>query len=519
MRGHRAGAPHLGAGAIAALLCVLTLACVGWPAVGVAFKVFAARETVGSHHAIPAWNLLATTAGWAVGIGALATILAWPAGWWLRERGWGGLPLLCVSLLLPAYLAYSGYGLLRAPRSWLGDLVEESARDWPGLPVLVDRAIAVLAMSLWAWPIAAVVLATGLRRLDQGALEALRLERTGYFGRLWQRVRMTRGTLAMAGAAVAVVMLGSAVPLHLAQAPTYSMRIWYDLTLAPGSAAVWVSAWPLLAVAAAGGWWVSAAVVRGDGGGLFHPARRRRQSVWVWGLLALSVGVPGAMFAFKLRSWASIGEFFTISGEALAASAGLAAVVAVVACSITGAVWLGLSGEGGARRTVTAWCVRAFFVAGFTPGVLVGLAVAHAAASVPGMSESAVMVVVAHVARFGCIPALVGCWLAAAEPRELRDVRRTEGATGLFAWLGGQLPVHMGAVAAAGLVCGAMSLHEIEAAVVIQPPGSTSLAQEILGYLHYLRMEELSAAAVVLVGIGLAAALLVRAATAAGGER
>ena len=46
-------------------------------------------------------------------------------------------------------------------------------------------------------------------------------------------------------------MIGSAVPLHLAQVETFAILIWRDLNLTTEPARVWVRAWPLLLVAIA----------------------------------------------------------------------------------------------------------------------------------------------------------------------------------------------------------------------------------------------------------------------------
>ena len=59
-----------------------------------------------------------------------------------------------------------------------------------------------------------------------------------------------------------------------------------------------------------------------------------------------------------------------------------------------------------------------------------------------------------------------------------------------------------------GVAAAALSLHEIEASVIVQPPGRESLAQTLLGFLHFSRMEDLSAAAINLVGLGLVGAVL-----------
>src|SRR5690606_38286480 len=66
-------------------------------------------------------HLLGLTLGVAGIIALLATTIALPAAW--ATRTWRGpaLVALLVPMLLPSYLAYSGWGLLRAPGTALGD--------------------------------------------------------------------------------------------------------------------------------------------------------------------------------------------------------------------------------------------------------------------------------------------------------------------------------------------------------------------------------------------------------------
>jgi ABC-type spermidine/putrescine transport system permease subunit II len=60
-----------------------------------------------------------------------------------------------------------------------------------------------------------------------------------------------------------------------------------------------------------------------------------------------------------------------------------------------------------------------------------------------------------------------------------------------------------GAVIGIGLAAAALSLHEIESTVFVQPPGPTSLAQYVLDKLHYNRNEDLCAASANLFLVGL----------------
>jgi hypothetical protein len=56
-------------------------------------------------------------------------------------------------------------------------------------------------------------------------------------------------------------------------------------------------------------------------------------------------------------------------------------------------------------------------------------------------------------------------------------------------------------VVAVGVLGGALSVHEIEASVVVSPVYVQSLAQAMLGYLHFARMEELSVGSLLLLGV------------------
>jgi hypothetical protein len=148
--------------------------------------------------------------------------------------------------------------------------------------------------------------------------------------------------------------------------------------------------------------------------------------------------------------------------------------------------------------------------------VLVGSAVSAAWAGVPPVRDGLAIVVLAHLARFCVIPALVACWVVATEPVELRMLLRQEP-RGFAPWFRAVAARRWPAFAGAGLAVGALSLHEIESAVMVVPPGPGNLPQQILEYLHFWRREEMSAAGVILLGLGLVSAVGASALLAWGG--
>ena len=501
-----------GARAVAWGLGALTAAVVGWPAAAIAWRVGGAlaRGEVRGGMWVPSGALLASTGVWALGIGVVATVLGWPAAWWIGRRGWGVAPLALTPLLLPNYLAYAGYGLLRAPGTAVGDWIEWAATNGAAwMPIFAGRVVAVAGLGLWASPLAAVALGAAFRGVDGGVLDALRMEGMGRARRGAFVAWMCRGGVMGAVGVVALVMLGSAVPLQLAQAPAYAIVVWLELTLAPGSAGVWVSAWPLLAVAVLAGWWLARRAAACERGAEGEDERSARLAgVGAAGVWALAVVLPLGLFVMSVHDWRSVARFWSLWEEAISASAWVAAAVGAASAGLVVATWIAASGRHG---WTAAWCLRAWLAAALTPGVLVGTAVAgawEASATTRAWMETPWVLVAAHLARFGGVAVLAGVLLARIERPEARRLRALDGAVGVRGWWWACAPVHGGVIAGVGVAAAALSLHEIEASVILQPPGQESLARTLLGFLHFSRMEDLSAAAINLVGVGLVGAVV-----------
>ena len=149
-------------------------------------------------------------------IAMLATVLGWCLAGPLARGGWrAGLMLL--PTLVPVYLAYAGWGQLRAPGTWLGDhLLTLSSAGHHEWVAFTGKAFAVLGLALWAAPIAGLVLAAGVRRRGRAFEESLALDNAGWRARFVERLRFHRFDALGALALVWAVMIGSAVPLHVA---------------------------------------------------------------------------------------------------------------------------------------------------------------------------------------------------------------------------------------------------------------------------------------------------------------
>jgi len=437
-------------------------------------------------------------------VGVLAAGLALPAALWARRSPLGASALLLTPMLLPSSLVYASWGLLRAPGTGLGDWLARG-------PVWALRAAswtqAIGGLALWSWPLAAIAIIIGSRAIEQERFDWLRLACATRTGRALATLRTLAPSILAGAGLVGLVTLGSAVPLHVAQVETYAIALWRMLDETGGSAAVWASATPLLVIAAVGGWLIAGRLSRLD---LTSAPRREaeRPGAWtigaacvVWGLSALA---PLALLASSLRSWSSVARFVRDAGEAMASSAQVGLAVGVMG------VALGALMSAGRRRSASGVCLWVWIALGLAPGVLLGASLLRAG-SAPGlgwMAETRGGVALAHLGRFGFVAVVAAHLARRAEPGELEDLRRLEAGGGLRAWLGTRAMAQAPALLAAGAGMFLLSLHEIESAVTLTPPGSDNLPRFLLNLLHYNRQEELTAGMLVVAGGGLAVALM-----------
>jgi hypothetical protein len=330
-----------------------------------------------------------------------------------------------------------------------------------------------------------------------------------------------------------LVMMGSAVPLHLAQVPTLSLAAWQVLSLMPGSAAAWVALWPVLLpsfVAAVWlAWRVVMAATRGamekdnavdgrEGNGLARAERRSWRSPSGWGvaaLLGLSVPMPLVAMVLTIRDFAVFSRFGWEMGEATGTSVRVALWVGV-GCGLVTLISARALGRGASRAVSgfhTALVALLVFLV-LAPGLLVGSAWTHAFAVGPetwGLSwlrevgDTQWALILAHLSRFAGLAALAGAGIAWMDARGAREVRAVDGATSAWSWLeaGGALGSAVRGLLGCvwvGVLGGVLSFHEIEATVMVQPPGLTTVAQVVLGYLHFSRLQEMSVAGIYLIG-------------------
>ncbi len=425
--------------------------------------------------------------------------------------------VLIAPIWLPAALVYAAGNLLRAPDTMIGRAIVSYSTSSPDLrwvTIWVGYLIAIGGLAIWSAPIAGVIIASGLGHRSNLYAEMIALEPVGVFRRaiLWGRLHMR--VLVRAWGIIAVIMLGSAVPMHLAQLETWSIVIWRQLAESPIEqwGRVWLSAWPMVLIAGGGAWVLTSALVarqetQHDQDPSYSIERLPKLvlfgAIIVWALGAL---VPMGAMLVTLDDWDAIVHFWRIEAHAMRDSGSLALGTALVTMLIAALMAMTLGNPSRPIRQLGAWTLMGLCILGFIPGVLVGAAVVRA--PIPWMTTGWGGALLASCIRSAFLGAIIGALCASAESIERKSIRWQMSGGSTIGWARAVLPTITMPLLGAGLIAGLFSMYEIEASVMVRPPGMDNLPQQLLADLHYARLEQLSAAGINLLGIGLVGSII-----------
>jgi hypothetical protein len=438
-----------------------------------------------------------------------------------RKWVWG---VAMVPIWMPSYALYGAMNLARAPDTMVGRWLVSYATSDPShrwAAIWTGYAIGIVGLGVWGSVIAALVISGGSR---ERAIyrDMMDLEPAKWWTRARVWVGVHRGGLVRAWGVVTVVMMGSGVPLHLAQLETWSIAVWRGLAERGVNewGAVWVMGLPMVVVGLVGAWLVTRVVVRdamsrgmvgtgvergGDRGGLIG-------MVLVWGL---AVVVPVVVLMVSINDWRSMGLFWSERGDAIGHSVVIGGVVGLIGCGFA----MGIAGLLGhwARwvRMVGVVGVYVSAAGALVPGVLVGASVVQAGGLIGGLFGGGGVggwfgvygEIAGLLVRVLVVGGIVGAVVAGRESGELVSQRWSLGG-GVGDWWRAHGKTGIAACVGAGVLCGLLAVHEIEASVMVTRAGVSTLSQSLLADLHYARLERLSAALLNMMGIALLVAAI-----------
>ena len=432
----------------------------------------------------------------------------------LTRRGAVLAAMLIAPIWLPSFMIYAAGNLMRAPDTLIGSALIEfstSSPDRRWVTIWAGYLISVLGLALWSTPLSAVLIASGMGNRSDLYDRMLALEPIGRLQRGWTLMMIHRRALVRAWVLVSVMMLGSAVPLHLAQLDTWSIVIWRQLSeRAPEQwGSVWVSAMPMLLIALLGARVLSRSLRRTDeqidpG----YESARATRTTWVLSLLVwgLAVLLPMISMLISLRDWRSIPNFWHEQYHAVFDSGLLAIGSGALATLIALLTALVLSSPDRAAQILGRVSLLIFCTLGLMPGVLVGASVARH--GVLGWHQPWMSAFWSSSIRVAFIGAIIGALCAGCETRDRRSARLQMCGSSALGWFRTVLPSVAIPLLATWPIASLMSLFEIEASVMVRPPGMENLPQQLLSDLHYARLERLSAAGINLLLLGMLGAML-----------
>jgi ABC-type Fe3+ transport system permease subunit/DNA-binding beta-propeller fold protein YncE len=459
-------------------------------------------------------GVTATTAILAAAVAALAVILGCIPGRLLgtAERHWPVLFCLTLApILLPRYVLYYTWSLLLAPTTPLGQVLAVQ-------PLAVTRwigtATAAVALVLWYWPLAALVLAQGWRNLDREVLESAALEAGAW--RRFTRVLlpMLRAPLALAFAVSFALVLTEYETFHLAGVSAIggALGVLYEQT---GSAeAVARASLPLVAVAAVVGVALSrslpSAAVQVP---LAAPPAARRRRGWVIFaiLIVISLALPVGLLATSVDDLSALGQFWRLQRDGLANSALAAALASVLALTLAAGV-LAAERLGAPGRALAAAMQVTALAAMFVPGALVGVAILRMQSALglpPWVGDGWWILSAGQAARFAGVAIIVLRLSRDGADEHLREMAGADGAGPVRAWLYVHWPRHWPLGVGAAVLVAMFSLTEFPATMVLLAPGVPDFTQRLLNQMHYARDQHVIASCLALVAVYLAMAVLI----------
>jgi len=425
--------------------------------------------------------------------------------------------LLILPIWLPSTMVYAAGNLIRDPGSIVGHALlsyATSSESHRWVTIWAGYAIAIIGLGIWSAPIAGVFIASSFGRQSNLYNEMLALEPLRRLGRLIFWIRLHLRVLFRAWVMILILMFGSATALHLAQLETWSIVIWRQLAEKPVDqwGGIWISAWPTLIAGVIGARILTKNFVNKDIESK-DDDRGQRDAVVSRSILILSFIVfflggvfPMLMMLLSLDDLRSLIQFWRFESAAVRDSGLIAVATAGIVFLLTILVAMNLGHQSLRIRRVTSFAVFVLCVLGLIPGVLVGASIARSPIEL--ISTGWTGAFLASCIRASFLGVLVGALCASSESSERKSLRWQIAGGGIRGWMLTVWPSVWMPVVGGSLIAGLYSFYEIEASVIVRPPGMNNLPQQLLSDLHYARLEQLSAAGVNLLLIGFLGSLI-----------
>lgn len=462
------------------------------------------------------WSLLRNTLVLAAGTTALAAAIGLPVAFALERRRVFARPaflwLLALPLLVPPYVNAIVWADLLGRQGLLRFGIAPAVGGGPAPFSVYTTAGAAFVLALSYFPIIAYAAVLALRRYDPRVEEPARLV-AGRGRILWAIAAPLVAPAVLSGCALVFVLtlVEFAVPSFL-QVNVYTVEIYERFSLSYDAAEAAALSVPLIAcgfaVIAAWALYVRPRQGRLGGGGC--PIRSAGRVDWAAtaycaGVVAAATLLPLIVLVRRSLPLSSYAEAWRTAREEILTSLAVGAGAATLLAGL-GFAMAGLARFRRSTARLYGLSVLPFLVSG--PLLGVGLILVWNRPGPPALVyDSTLILVLACAARYLC-------FAYEALHAALRDVPRRHDEAAAVAgvpWhrhaLGVLLPPMAPVLAAVWGLGFLFSLRELDAAVLVAPPGRSTLAVRLFGLMHYGPSRLVAALSVITVAIVVAGAL------------
>lgn len=500
---------------------IVWIACIGYPVIGLVSEI--AHLTRTDVEIRSTTSLLVTSIGWAALIAIASMLVGWAPGRVLGKalaaRGNARFmvvaALVLVPICLPSYVVFYAW--------WQSWPAESALHEWVvrhQWMQLARQATLFVGLVCWSWPLVSLCVAGTSASRPAQRDELLMLDGAGRVRRLFDRLHTDLRGLAIGGLLVFLATLANTTCFDLAEVFTFANELRAIQALGANARDVLIVAGPMMAVSAIGAAIVWALLARPPRDAA---SRVRRASmlnvvaalvIWI-----VAVVVPFGLFARNLfgieNATAVIGDFLRLYRWSVANTLIYAAISGVIGAAVA----VGLFAMWQDHRKMVRWLANAlaisWFIVAVMPGTIIGVALI-AAYNQLTLSDlvlnTPVILVLAHLASFGFVAALMARWMAAREPRQIADLRQLDGAQTLGSMLETSSPRVLAAATATFAVIFVLAVGEIPVTALVSPPhspGAGPLALTLLNDMHYQRPQTVMIASLGMIALAVLAAFLV----------
>ncbi|MCH8006858.1 MAG: SMP-30/gluconolactonase/LRE family protein [Planctomycetes bacterium] len=492
---------------------VLWIAAVGYPALAVGGVVVLSdgSPAQGGAQMEPAHQTLLRSVAWALAVAMGAVVVGWAPGRLLgrslRARWYPALAALMLApICLPAYVIFYAWW-----QSWPAD---SALFRWAVETDLqtAKRLTLLLGFLCWSWPLVAWCVAGSAAARPARRDEMLCLDGAGGLRRLVDGFLGDGRGLAMGALIVFLCVLNNTTSFTIAGELTVGYELMALDALRAGPAALVKRAAVPIAIAGAG---VAVIWLLLGGTPATAPGRPRRAGrrilIAVAAIWLFSTVVPMSLFGRSLGSQVDAATFVRFYGRDLVNTLTVACASGLLGMVV--AVGLASSWQDRRRWVRVGAHVQAlgWLLAALVPGTIVGLAF-EAAYNRPGLDDviytRPTVLILAYLARYAFVGALLGRWLSLREPAALADIRRLDGAETLKGLVESSWPRLLAAAGAAFAIVSVLSMSDLSVTGRLQPAGFGAIATDVLDAVHYQRPRVVLMATFWLIFAGVAAGVL-----------